>query len=59
MTLEAMLSGLSHSEKLVARDLLWRDLSREPNKYLSPKWHERIIATRMSKRDACATRRHR
>ena len=47
MTLEAMLSGLSHSEKLAAMDLLWRDLSCEPDKYVSPEWHERIIADRL------------
>ena len=48
MTLETMLSGLSHSEKLVAMDLLWRDLSSEPSKYVSPEWHERIIADRLA-----------
>ena len=47
MTLEAMLSGLSHSEKLAAMDLLWRDLSREPDKYVSPEWHERVIDGRL------------
>lgn len=48
MTLEAMLSGLSHSDKLAAMDLLWRDLSRDPARYVSPEWHERILATRLA-----------
>ena len=48
MTLESMLSGLSHSEKLAAMDLLWRDLSSEPSRYVSPKWHERIIVARLA-----------
>jgi len=48
MTLETMLSGLSHSEKLAAMDLLWRDLSRESSRYVSPEWHERVIADRLA-----------
>ena len=51
MTLEALLSGLSHSEKLAAMDLLWRDLSRQPSRYVSPEWHERIIADRLANPD--------
>lgn len=43
-----MLSGLSHSEKLAAMDFLWRDLSSEPSQYVSPEWHERIIADRLA-----------
>jgi len=52
MSLEAMLSGLSHSEKLAAMDLLWRDLSSEPARYVSPEWHERIIADRLANPDS-------
>lgn len=48
MTLEEMLSGLSHAEKLAAMDLLWRDLSSEPSAYVSPEWHGRIIADRLA-----------
>ena len=48
MSLESMLGGLSHSEKLDAMDLLWRDLSSEPSRYVSPEWHERIIADRLA-----------
>ena len=48
MSLESILSGLSHNETLDAMDLLWRDLSREPTRYVSPEWHERIIADRLA-----------
>lgn len=48
MTLESIISGLTHSEKLAAMDMLWRDLSREPCKYVSPEWHERIIVDRLA-----------
>jgi hypothetical protein len=47
MSLEAILSGLSYSEKLAAMDLLWRGLSREPSQYVSPEWHARIISDRL------------
>ncbi len=48
MTLETMISELSHSEKLAAMDLLWRDLSSEPSRYRSPEWHKQIIADRLA-----------
>ena len=48
MNLETMLNGLSRDEKLTAMDLLWRDLSSQPSKYVSPEWHERIIADRLA-----------
>lgn len=48
MTLESLLNGLTHDEKLAAMDLLWRDLSREPGRYVSPEWHERVIAERLT-----------
>ena len=49
MTLEAILSSLSHNEKLAAMDLLWRDLSGDSSNYLSPTWHEQVIAARLAK----------
>jgi hypothetical protein len=49
MSLETMLSGLSHAEKLAAIDLLWLDLSSEPQRYVSPEWHERVLAERLAK----------
>jgi hypothetical protein len=48
MTLEALLSSLSHDEKLTALDLLWRDLASDPKKYSSPQWHGRILAERLA-----------
>ena len=51
MSLESMISGLSHTEKLEAMDLLWRELSREPSRYVSPEWHERILADRLANPD--------
>jgi hypothetical protein len=48
MSLVAMLSGLSHSEKLAAMDFLWRELTRDPSRYVSPEWHERVIADRLA-----------
>ncbi len=48
MNLETMLNGLSHDEKLTAMDLLWRDLSSQPSKYVSPEWHEQIIVDRLA-----------
>ena len=48
MSLESMISGLSHTEKLEAMDLLWRELSRVPTDYVSPEWHERILVERVA-----------
>jgi len=48
MSLETMLSGLSHSEKLAAMEFLWRELTREPSQYVSPEWHGRVIADRLA-----------
>lgn len=48
MTLEALLSNLSHKEKLAAMDLLWRDLSANESSYPSPKWHGQVIADRIA-----------
>jgi len=48
MTLESLLNGLTRDEKLAAMDLLWRDLSRVPSQYVSPEWHGRAIADRLT-----------
>ena len=48
MTLEAMINGLTHEEKLVAMELLWRDLSRRPADVPSPEWHGEVLAERMA-----------
>ena len=48
MTIETMICRLSHSEKLAAMDLLWHHLSAEAAQYVSPEWHERVIADRLA-----------
>ena len=48
MTLEAMISNLTHDEKLTAMELLWRDLSRRPADVPSPEWHGAVLAERMA-----------
>jgi hypothetical protein len=41
MSLETMIGSLSRDEKL------WRDLAADPQSFISPQWHERIIADRL------------
>jgi hypothetical protein len=48
VTLESMISGMSHDEKLDAMELFWRELSRGPDAIPSPEWHGRILAERMA-----------
>jgi hypothetical protein len=48
MTLETMIDGLSREEKLAAMDLIWRDLTSGPQPFVSPDWHERVIAARLA-----------
>lgn len=45
MTIETLLSGLSITEKLDAKDILWRDLSKNAVSYVSPDWHVRDLAS--------------
>lgn len=52
MTIESMIGALSTDEKLVAMDLLWRDLSATGSKYVSPSWHQRVLAERISNPDS-------
>jgi len=46
MTLETMIGTLSRDEKLAAMDLIWRDLAADSQAFVSPEWHEKIIAGR-------------
>ena len=48
MTLEAMINNLTHDEKLVAMEMLWRDLSRRPSDVPSPDWHGEVLAERIA-----------
>ena len=47
MTLETMIGALSRDEKLAAIDLIWRDLTADPRSFVSPEWHEKVIADRL------------
>jgi hypothetical protein len=48
MSLETMIGGLSRDEKLAVMDLIWRDLVAESQSFVSPSWHEKIIAERLA-----------
>ncbi len=48
MTLEEMVNNLTHDEKLVAMEMLWRDLSRRPADVPSPDWHGEVLAERIA-----------
>lgn len=43
---------MSITEKLQAMELLWRSMSREPEKQETPAWHEKILAQRLAKVEA-------
>ncbi len=42
MSLETMIGSLSREEKLAAMDLIWQDLTTDPQSFAFPKWHERL-----------------
>ena len=48
MSLETMLAALTPSEKLVAMNILWRDLSANPVELASPDWHGDVLADRIA-----------
>ena len=43
MTVELPLDKMSVEEKLRLMDVLWEDLTREPDKIPSPAWHEEVL----------------
>ena len=45
MTIEAFVEGLSRSDKLLAMELIWRDLSADSID--SPEWHNDVIEARL------------
>jgi hypothetical protein len=47
MSLETMIGSLSHDEKLAAMDLIWQDLATDSQSFVSPEWHERVLADRL------------
>ncbi len=48
MTIEAFVESLSRSDKLVAMELIWRDLTVEPSSYESPAWHDKVVSERLA-----------
>lgn len=47
MTVETFVESLSHAEKLLAMELIWRDLSAAENTVDSPEWHNDIVNARL------------
>lgn len=47
MTLEMMIGTLSRDEKLAAMELIWQDLTAGSQSFVSPAWHEQILADRL------------
>lgn len=48
MSLETLLASLTPSEKLAAMNILWQDLSANPNDFASPDWHGEVLADRIA-----------
>lgn len=48
MTVEAFVEGLSRSDKLVAMELIWRDLTVDPSTFESPAWHDSVVRERLA-----------
>ena len=56
MTLEALIDGLSRDEQVIAMELLWKRLSRDPQGITPPEWHRDVVATRVQAvKDGTAT----
>ena len=51
MSIESFIGGLTQSEKLQAMELIWQDLARRTPAYVSPAWHEKVLAERMENPD--------
>lgn len=47
MTVEALVGSLSQSEKLLAMELIWQDLSNNAIDLLSPDWHDDVVHKRL------------
>lgn len=43
---------MSRTEKLQAMELLWRSITVEPDKVVSPGWHKKILQKRLAKIEA-------
>jgi len=47
MKVETLVGSLSQSEKLLAMELIWQDLSRNPADLPSPDWHDDVVHQRL------------
>lgn len=47
MTVETLVGSLSQSEKLLAMELIWQDLSNNAADLPSPNWHDAIVLKRL------------
>ena len=52
MTVDAIVGRMTKAEKLLAMELIWRDLSASPGEFESPSWHGEIIAERLERSDS-------
>ena len=48
MTIETFVAGLSRSEKLLAMELIWRDLRTDGDGLESPSWHGEEVNRRLA-----------
>ena len=48
MTIETFVAGLSRSEKLLAMELIWRDLRTDGDGLESPSWHDEEVNRRLT-----------
>jgi hypothetical protein len=48
MSVEAFIESLSRSDKLVAMELIWRDLTADPSSVESPAWHDSVVHDRLA-----------
>ncbi len=46
MSIDLPLEQMTLAEKLEAMELLWADLSKEPQTLPSPSWHQEVLAER-------------
>jgi hypothetical protein len=48
MTIETIVAGLSRSEKLLAMELIWRDLRTDGDGLESSSWHDEEVNRRLA-----------
>lgn len=48
MTVEQFVESLSRSDKIIAMELLWRDLTVDSSAFESPAWHDQVVRERLA-----------